>query len=984
MKPVGGKCPSEEQKSKSTRVGQARAQVYTVAAPARNESPTPVYLHGEFWEWLTHATTDIRLKRRANLVLRQLLSRGRPNNVKSVRGAGRGWLRAPLGGTDGMQFYLWWAPAGAAPLAGLALQERLILVRAARHHDDTDQALEAGDPTHWIHLEASELAADPSTYGYAFRDEQRQIAASPAPVRFIKGHPGSGKTTALWLSASYSAGSRAIYVTYSRRLAVESERYLQAFGPRGMSMDVLTFEELLEEFETARGDRAGPPLLPPEEAAGRMADALAARYRERWLPWESHAAELYAELHAQFAGHALPIALRGTPPASLPVLGEAAYLAIRREIIGEQAAQAAARVGEFLWTTGALPDLLPGPLRARAALDGLLAGQELPARLRDLDWIFVDEVQDLTMVEALLLVELAARLSRERDVMPGFVAAGDEGQTVRPTDFRWGPLADLLNDRFATQTEYELLGNVRSPRNIASVVNHSWGFYRQLERSARPRGRAEAEIDETTAGRIIYCRARTPEALRTVVQSFAQTPSSALIFPGYRVPPDLQDLGVEIWSSDSAKGLDFQVVGVLDVGRQLQRLQQQALAAEAEGRLLSLWARTLADQLRVALSRSTDTLVLIDRGDDPAFSALVFDLCSANQTAIEGYLEEMEPADLARLLGRGDADAQTLVHEHLDAIGKVIHNEPARALELARQACGLLGSVKSPGAVTSPALRKEVYRTRGVAALLAAMGADGDTAIAPRFAEANLWLGRKAALREAAKAALWVRDLTAQAREEGQPAHEDALALAGALEGLARDIPEAEPAIRQAIVRWCRTAASQELPPTAPGKKKLEEAITQLEKLLCARHPELRVHRETIRTRVTRALFDAGHMRDALLYLEMLEHRDHRREGECHERLRDYRRATEAYERSGDHAAALRCARRVPDFEQARRLAGLLDDAVAARLQWVDRLRVVLGEASDPALASLTSEEKKALLREAERALTAALGGGVEGGAGDH
>lgn len=957
-----------------------RAMVRALPAGVRDEGQVELRLHEEFYTWLETPGTEPRLKRRANLVLRQFLTRGRPTNVKSVAGPGNGWLRTRLGGNGGNQFYLWWAKAGATPVAGLPLAGKQVLLRTVRHHDDTSNALDPGRPEDWVPLRATELSEQRDTYGYAWSEEQDRIAAEPAPIRLIKGHPGTGKTTTLWLASAYAEGSRAIYITYSKRLAAETEQYFRAFGPKGLAIDVLTFEDLLGEFAPASsgmGDGARTTrLLPPEEAVRAMRTRLAG-YRERWVPWEDHPAELYAELHAHFVGRALPVPFRGQPAFAGPVLGAAAYVAARREVIGEQAARSAGAVGDYLWQAKALARLTPGPLLARAALDGLRMGTALPERLRGLDWIFVDEVQDLTLVEALLLVELAVRIGRERGCLPGLLAAGDEGQTVRPTDFEWGPLADLLHERLGARAEYELAGNLRSPRNIAEVINRSWDFYRRLDKSERPRGHAEAEVEETAVGRIIYCRARGDEQLDTLMQAFAHTPGAALIHPGHVVPPELAQRGVEVWSSDSAKGLDFQVVGVIDAGRTLLRLERQAQAANEsiDGRLTALWARTLADQLRVALSRSTDTLVLIDRDapeadaqDDGARAAeLVFELCKD----LEGFMEEMEPAELAKLLDREDADAGALVIDYVASIDKLLQDHPMRALQQARNASGLLGGVKTPGAVTDPTLRKDVWRLRGLAALLAATSDEAHDAAL--FKEANTWL-RKAELADAAKAALQLRNLYASLRSDGKPAHEEALLLAQSLPALQDTVPEVEAVLRRGVVDWCRGVTRAELPPTPSGRKKLEEAVTKLAHQLGPRHPELNGHRERVRARVARALLDDGHPRDALDYFGMLERPDPRGEAECHERLGELTRAADCYERAGDLPAALRCARAVPDFKLALRLARAADPAVVAALEWAERLRVEAAAAEPLQRAPLTDAEREHLLAALNRSL-----GGTDG-----
>jgi len=105
----------------------------------------------------------------------------------------------------------------------------------------------------------------------------------------------------------------------------------------------------------------------------------------------------------------------------------------------------------------------------------MLGSQHVPDKilpgLLDYDCIAVDECQDLTPIEAYVLVELAARINKGRRVPVPFLLAGDEAQTVRPTDFEWGWLNDLLHSEVGTPAEHKLSANLRSPRRIAEMVN---------------------------------------------------------------------------------------------------------------------------------------------------------------------------------------------------------------------------------------------------------------------------------------------------------------------------------------------------------------------------------------------------------------------------------------------------------------------------------------------------------------------------------
>lgn len=893
------------------------------AAP-RGRGVVEIRMHEEVFEWLIDASAPIAQRRRAQLVLHQILATGRPNHVKPVTGPGHGWRRTALGGNGGNQFYLWWAPDGAPPVVGTPLDRGQLLVRAVRHHDATDQALDA-DPARWLRFEAGDLTSEHTDGAFPFAQEQTAAARSAAPVRIVRGHPGSGKTTVLHLATRFCERGRAIYVTHSTRLAVEAKQAIATFGPADLDVDALTYREFLDAFFTPEG------TPDPRSGADIVGDALRAS-RERRTGWEGHATELFAELHAHLVGRALPVEFRGRSASAQPWLDVDTYVELRSNVLGS-----AARAAATLVPHADRPRAFHGPVRAHEATVALLSGGPLPERFAQLEWIIVDEVQDLTPVELLLLLEVARAVGRRSGTVPGIMLAGDEGQTVRPTDFDWGELSDLVRERLGVHPErHELHGNVRCPRDIATVVNRSWELYGKLQKSERPRGYAQAEIDETVPGRVIQCRANLEGDLDRVLDAFGAAPNVALVFPGADVPPKFRRQGVDVWTSESIKGLDFQTVVVLDAG---QRLLDLHVLATSDEPVKALWARTLADQMRVALSRPTDTLVLLDTTDDTAVRNEIGLLCRAPDRHgqpddhVDGWLPDVEPNDLIALLQREEADAASLVSAYLDDARMLLFEDPQRAHTRAVQACGHLGRPSTPGSVQDPSLRREAWRLRALTAANIGLSTTERHESHKMFGDANRYF-REAGSAIAAQAMLDLRRLR-EDHADAPTAARDLIANVAALEG---ELSEVANTVDDAIIGWARRVGDRPLPDTQAARRRVIDAVAAVSGHYAAHHPHLAAIVERVRLRVASVLIQEQRHADALVILEVLVDRQAALEARCHEALGQYVVAADRWESAGDPASALRCAREVPDLARAIVLAQNVDRAVAERLGWLSEL----------------------------------------------
>lgn len=929
------------------RISDDPQPVVASTSPSARGARRRVYLHQSVLDWMAAPSSDRQLTQRARLVLWQMFAQGAPTQVKSVRGAGRGWLRSDLGGNNGHQFYLWWTRGGAPPLKGRGISPQDVLVRAVRHHDETNLALDPGDERAWLPLEGHEL--DGYDLSPPMLDTQRAVLAARARVRLVRGHPGTGKSTVLGRAALGSAHGAVLYLTYTERLAERARRYLDELAASPGRVRVMTFRALFESLKRAWGVAAR--AMPDDDGREALASAMTS-YQDRYAPWEGRLDALHAELHAHFAGASLPYGFRDAPACARPGFAHDDYVALRKDAIGERAASRAARIAATLIERDALREVAPGPCDAHALLTRCREGASVPDELGGYGAVVVDEVQDLTRVESALLVDLVAAIGRAHAAPVELLVAGDEGQTVRPTDFEWGCFADLVAREFGEVESFDLERNVRSPRALAAVLDRTTSLYRELAKDQRPRGRATEAHEETVSGRVLRCELRDEADIARLAEALGALPGVALVHPGDEPPTWCRGIDLGTFSSAAAKGLDFSVVAVLGAGRHLAELR--ALAAQGEvDPLHRTLARSRIDQLRVAVSRASDTLVFIDQANDHA-AAEVDRLLQPDGAAPEGFLGVMSVDDVTALLERSDASSEELVREFLADVRQTTEAHPRHALACARRAYGLLGRSDSRVGVADLGLRAEVMRARGVAATRVAMLADTSaTEHRTLLTEANTVLNA-AHEPTLARAVICLRDLAKTGRDV-----EAAEELAGLLEPLVAQVPSWDREIRKALDAWAARHADAALPTGTRAKRQGLDALVHVAASLPG--SEAMASRvERLRARTAEALHEAGAHAEALAIAREMTPRPDSLEARCLEALGHHAEAAEVYQRAGVYPDALRCLRAVGDINEALALAARIH---APELPVLQRLRGALDAMADCAqdLDALTRSEREAL-----------------------
>ena len=878
-------------------------------------------------------------------------------HYKGTSGPNKGWRRSRLGGGSGSHFYAWWATAGSAPLkrdeSFEGAESEAVFLRDIRHHDDHAPLAPGSFGDDYLPLTVSDMrmgeyAPEPWTA------QQVKFAKGQGPARILKGHPGSGKTTALLHAADSSRAEKVLYLTFSQDLAALARDYFDRFCSKSRTFTVMTFPVFLRQL---LGPLANRPELNIEPAEGRTRFRKEILNHQRSLgPWANDIEALYDEIHAHVAGAALPEKSGRFPKAERQQLPEAAYQSQRGRYLGA-AAPVVSDALRRLEKSGDGPVMdryFPELALAWRAAQALSAGKELPV-FEGYGCIAVDEAQDLTPLESFVVMKLARRLNEEGRLAP-LLLAGDEAQTVRPTDFEWAWLNDMLHSTLSAPQEFKMQVNLRSPKRIADIVNRSWDYYDFLHKQDRPSGTGYAEIEDDSPDQILY--SALPEGeLGKLMQELSQREGLAMIaFDKASVPKETLPF---VLSPSEAKGLDFHSVCVLNGGPLLRKI----VSERTQGPAQALGKRLAIDQLRVVLSRPTERLLWVDAAPEVATVLGVSQLLRSSAgtplrpitaDALRTCLDE-EELDVEERIQRCQRDARQLV---------VV--KPDLAWSRAHQAVALLGTPGDLGCVTDPATREAAQMTLAEVCFQLAFR---KRSLSPELGRPDLNGQASEAARHAGKMRL-AAALTATGAVQQAVGAEQTSRAASAIQTIARagnELPawftvEVTPRVLSWVDDLDRSMETGDNPIVA------QEILPPLFDALGL--PDAQARKDRLAQKAVRILMKQKRHAQALTILLQLPERKPALLAECYEELDQFAEAAVIYLELGDRDKALKCYRSVPDFEGALELVRRIEGHPArASLEWLAELNAVVERRPENFTRVMTAPEKKLLEATLERGL---------------
>ena len=271
-------------------------------------------------------------------------------------------------------------------------------------------------------------------------DEDQEMVYRQSPPLVIIGSAGSGKT-ALTLEKMKDASGDILYVTRSPFL-VQNARdlyYASGYSNDEQNVDFLSFREYLESIHVPDGKEIAPRVFAGWAARQRLPSELKDSHR----------------LFEEFQG-----SITGTEAESA-WLSRAAYLAlgVRQSIYRPE-------------TRDAVYDLFEKYLRFLAEqgwFDPNIVSHAWLERVEPrYDFVVVDEVQDLTNIQLLLI------LRSLRDAR-GFLLCGDSNQIVHPNFFSWAKVKTLFWKEQGDGVPADLIrilnANFRNSPQVTDIAN---------------------------------------------------------------------------------------------------------------------------------------------------------------------------------------------------------------------------------------------------------------------------------------------------------------------------------------------------------------------------------------------------------------------------------------------------------------------------------------------------------------------------------
>ena len=396
--------------------------------------------------------------------------------------------------------------------------------------------------------------------------------------------------------------------------------------------------------------------------------------------------------------------------------------------LGSRVAQAARHAAQVFLGRQDLPSVQ----REAWAAIGRIERGALDRELRAIGGLIVDEIQDLTLLQIAVLAKASRRagelhLEDGHGYGPLFVAAGDESQVVHPSGFDWGSSKDLLAEILDADPPRDHpppepaqpgpadrggepdLEAVRRPPARVPPARLGPGRHRRCPGRRRRRGGAgDGRPGRSGPQRLAGAAGRHPAQRRR----HRRDPLVGAVGRGARRGSRGRRASTTSASRPARSRGWIASTSCSGAPRESSRASATRSRPRKTGAssVRYLVARTGIDELRVALSRSTETLILVDTPDAETDPLL-------QEIADDGLLKRRSIAFLRARLEERNADARERAVGFLEDTLGLLEADLDRALRtLIRFEAALAGLVDADQRREVLERSIEARRTGGVGA----------------------------------------------------------------------------------------------------------------------------------------------------------------------------------------------------------------------------------------------------------------------------
>jgi hypothetical protein len=579
-----------------------------------------LYIHKDFEKRLSQPDIFER-KSHVEWLKLQLTISGKTPIFKGTTGHEYLWRRSPI---KGCHYYLWWLPSGVKGTKELT-NETAIFIRDIRHHDENRKHLEVGKIEHYQEIYFSEI--DPRD------EEQKKIAqqkyGQKIEVKTVNGFPGSGKTLALQYATkelSYNNDQEVLYITYTSGLKNEARIFFDAYE-MSSQIKIYTLNELesliIEEEKINRKNSLDGDF----QYFSQFLEQHKNRFQNRLGEWEQDPRMLWIEIRAYLLGMSLPFSWQrggiGEINSNSLILNKEIYKKIRKNFLNDQALEIAYKVASLINHNQTNKEkLFIDQYKVKKALEIL---NKISLKLfNNLRGIIVDEIQDLTLLQIALLIKIG-KISLEKNKDFTFILAGDESQTLYPSGFDWGITKDLFKNQLNINPQnYQLIEQKRSPVNLENLINNSWGLYKKYSEYDIPKSKKKTELKNDDEGELFRWKVNQNLNWNEVLKELEQYSNLALIdlnhysfFAQINLSNESKNIiKINKYKTNSIKGLERQIILVFGLNEALKQLEKNyEQYKKKKNKVAILQNRNLIDEIRVALSRSIHTLIIVEVED---------------------------------------------------------------------------------------------------------------------------------------------------------------------------------------------------------------------------------------------------------------------------------------------------------------------------------------------------------------------------------